>query len=257
MARLEPVKLQSQASTFLNSWSDAKQAIDSLGNASQEISSSRKALAAEMLKRIKDQIRMLMLLTAGDPKARARQIAILARELAAAAREYASASGDFGQTNAATTDSNSAPPGSVSAVPDSAGAATATSAASEQTAPETAYATPDTPPQMTANASDVAQYQTISAHQANEQLGAKISAYTQPSSASKEDQEFAMEVRRLAAQLKMLAKQNEVRPYKGGNESTERETAAMFEVFREIEQSLSSLGTPDAASPPSINIVAS
>jgi hypothetical protein len=252
----EPVNPHSQASAFLNSWSDAKQVIGSWGNAAQEISHSRKAMAAEMLKRIKEQIRMLMMLNAGDPKARARQIAILARDLAAAAREYASASGNSGQANGITPDNNSVTASSTTPAPDSSVAASTTSPASEQSAPDITSATPDAFPPTTVDATGVIQYQSISAHQANEQLGARISGYSQPSSASQEDREFAMEVRKLAEQLKALAKQNEVRSHKGSNESTEREMAAIDDAFREIEQSLSSLGTPDAASSPSINVVA-
>ena len=98
----KPDILNSQLTSSMNKWSDAKQAIDKLGNAPQEINQSRKAFAAEVLKRIKEQIRIMMMLTAGDPKARARQIASLARELAAAAQEYASASGGSSQISEAS-----------------------------------------------------------------------------------------------------------------------------------------------------------
>jgi len=59
-----------------------------------------------------------------------------------------------------------------------------------------------------------------------------------------------MEVRKLAAQLKSLAKQNEVRTHKGVDQSTERETANTNEALREVEHSLAIIDSP------TINIVA-
>jgi hypothetical protein len=258
-----PVKianLNSQLSSILDKWSDAKQAINQWGNITQEINQSKKAFAAEVLKRVKEQIRILMMLTGGDPKARARQIAILAKELAAAAREYALASGDSSQANVApTVDSTgtTAPStgeqnNAATAVADTAGATSGTVAVAEQADPNAGNAAPDASATIPAVSM---QYQPVTTHQANEQLGNKISEYTRTSSASEEDQAFAMEVRKLAAQLKALAKQNEVHAHKGKDQSTEREMADINEALREIEKSLSSLNTPNPAAP-SINIVA-
>lgn len=257
---VKPDKLNLQLSSILNKWSDAKQAISQWGNITQEINQSKKAFAAEMLKRVKEQIRMLMMLTGGDPKARARQIAILARELAAAAREYASASGESSPANVApTADSagTTAPStgdqsNAATAVADTSGATSGTAAVAEQADPKARNAAPDvsaTPPAVST------QYQPGTTHQVNEQPVNKIAEYTQTSSASKEDQAFAMEVRKLAAQLKALSKQNEVQAHKGKDQSTEREMADINDALREIEKNLSSLDTPNPAAP-SINIVA-
>ncbi|MFZ2163363.1 MAG: hypothetical protein WAW02_14210 [Sideroxyarcus sp.] len=245
-APFKPNQLNSQLGAILNRWSDAQQAVDKWGDVTQQINQSKKAFAAEVLRRVKEQIRILMMLTGGDPKARARQIALLAKELAAAAREYASASGAASQANVASTagiaDDQSA---SAAVAPDA--------AVAEQSGQD---ATPDVSATTTAGAAASMQYQQISAHQLNEQLGNKIAEYSRTDSASQEDLAFAMEVRKLAAQLKALAKQNEVRERKGTDQSTKREMADLEEALKDIEKSLSSLGAADAAPMPSINIVA-
>jgi hypothetical protein len=65
-----------------------------------------------------------------------------------------------------------------------------------------------------------------------------------------------MEVKKLAAQLKALAKQNEVRTHKGNNQSTERETADTNDALREVEHSVAIIDSPGGSSTPSINIMA-
>jgi organic radical activating enzyme len=245
-APFKPNQLNSQLGAILNKWSDAQQAVDKWGDVTQQINQSKKAFAAEVLRRVKEQIRILMMLTGGDPKARARQIALLAKELAAAAREYASASGAASQTNVVSTAGSVGDQSSSAAVaPDA--------AVAEQSGQDV---TPDVSATTPAGAAASMQYQQISAHQLNEQLGDKIAEYSKTDSASQEDLAFAMEVRKLAAQLKALAKQNEVRERKGTDQSTRREMADLEEALKDIEKSLSSLGTPDAAPMPSINIVA-
>jgi hypothetical protein len=108
----------------------------------------------------------------------------------------------------------------------------------------------------TAGPAEPMQTQPNSTHQVYEQLANKLSAYNQTSPASKEDQEFAMEVRKLAAQLKALAKQNEVHGRKGSAQSTERETADTNEALREVEHSVALIESPNVSYGPSINIVA-
>lgn len=247
IAAQNPAGANSPTSSVLNKWNDALQAINSLGNATREINQSKKAFAAEMLRRIKEQIRMLMMLSVGDPKSRARQIAILAKELAAAVREYTSTSGDAGQASATAQDSSGA-----AALPaDAVDAAGGTTAAAEQSTPDVSATAAETP---------TAAFQATAAQQTSELLGSKLAEYSRATSAadsaSKEDREFAMEVRKLAAQLKALAKQNEVRSRKGGDESTEPETAVTEEALREIEHSLSGMDTPITPASPSISILA-
>lgn len=254
-APFKPNQLNSQLGAILNRWSDAQQAVDKWGDVTQQINQSKKAFAAEVLRRVKEQIRILMMLTGGDPKARARQITLLAKELAAAAREYASASGAASQANVASTagsvdDQNA----SAAVAPDAAAATSGAAAVADQSGQN---ATPDVSATTPAGAAASMQYQQISAHQLNEQLGNKIAEYSKTDSASQEDMAFAMEVRKLAAQLKALAKQNEVRGHKGTDQSTRREMADLEEALKDIEKSLSSLGAADAAPMPSISIVAS
>jgi hypothetical protein len=253
----------SQLASLVSKWSNAKQAVDNLANAPQQISQSRKAFAAEMLKRIKEQIRIMMMLTGGDPKTRARQIAVLARELAAAAREYAAASGDTFRISEASAagvqnENTSTTEQSISAGAE-ANATGATAGATQVTAQPDLHvgqAAPDSTPATTSNAQEPTPYQPTSTHQVYEQLANKTSEYSRESSASKEDQEFALEVRKLAAQLKALAKQNEVRAHKDSDQSTKRETADTNEALREVEHSLAIIESPNVTYTPSINIVA-
>jgi hypothetical protein len=248
--------LNSQLTTLLNKWSDAKQAIEKLGNATQEINQSKKAFAAEVIKRIKEQIRIMMMLTGGDPKARARQIAALAKELAAAAREYASASGDTSQPSEASAAGSAI--SQTAAAPASAGGQIDHAGATSNTG-ETTTGTADVIPTTAVETAPSSQSSLDSTHQSNELPGNKIAAYTLTSSetsVSKEDQEFAMEVRRLAAQLQALAKQNEARAHKGADKSFERENADTNEALREVEHSVSVIDSPNVSSTPSINIMA-
>jgi hypothetical protein len=247
----KPDVLNSQLTSFINRMNDAKQAINKLGDATREISQSRKAFAAEMLKRIKDQIRLMMLMTGGDPKARARQIAAMAKELAAAAREYAAASGDATPVSEAPASSGEQSNSSTAAA-STAESTTSAASVAEQSDP----AAENTVPTPTAVPGEAMPYQPNSTHQVYEQLANKISEYSRTSASSKEDQEFAMEVRKLAAQLKALAKQNEVHAHKGIDQSTEQETADTNEALREVEHSLAIIESPEVSSPPSINIVA-
>ena len=248
-----PDILNLQLATLIKKWSDAKQAINLLGNTTQEINQSRKAMAAEMLKRIKEQIRMMTMLTAGDPKARARQIAVLARELAAAVQEYASATGNSSQSREASAAAGAGIQNQNTSSTEQGNSASVTevTAQSDQNVGQPAS---DTSPTTTSPAEPTSS-QPSSTHLVNEQLANRISEYNQASSATKEDQEFAMEVRKLAAQLKALAKQNEVRSHKGTDQSTERETANTNEALREVEHSLAIIESPNVSNTPSINIV--
>lgn len=259
--------LNAQLGSVLNRWRDARQAIDKLGNATQEINQSKKAFAAEVIKRVKEQIRILTMMTGGDPKMRARQLASMARELAAAAREYASATGDSSPANAASTagdgsiqndntvSSTGEQGNSTATAADAAAAAPSAAAVPDTSNQNSENAAPEVSPANAADATTAMQYQPNTLHQLNELLGNKISEYSQTSSVSKEDQEFVMEVRKLAAQLKALAKQNEVHSPKSAAQSTDREMADINEALEEMEKSLASIVTPDISTP-SINIVA-
>ena len=213
-AQPDSSNLYSTLASLMNKWSDAKQAIDRLNHAPQDIKQSRKAAAAEMIQRIKDQIKLLLMMGGGDPKARAQQIAQLARQLAAAAREYASASGgDSQESNAATPEASA-----------DGGTTTASSA------------TPASPAESPG-----------SSQQVGEQIGSTVSERSDASAESQADREFAMEVRKLEAQLKALAKQTEVHSPKAPEKSTDREMANTDEALKEVERSLSSLDSADTS----------
>jgi len=250
---------QSALTAYLKKWTDAKQAIDRLNQIPQDIKQSRKAAAAEMVQRIKDQIRMLMMLGGGDPKARAQQIAQLAHQLAAAAQEYAAASG--GDTQASTTLTTNGP----AVQSDPAAASGGDQGAAASAAPDTANAVASTTPDASAASAAVAASTITTAssadtqnpsQQVGEQIRSKVAEYAQNASESKADQEFAAEVKRLAALLKALAKQNEVHSPKHPERSTDREMESTNEALKEVERSLNSIDSANSAVTVSINVVA-
>jgi hypothetical protein len=248
--------------SFLSKWKDAQQAIGSLSRAPQAISQARKAAAAEMIQRIKNQIKLLMMMGGGNPKARAQQIAQLARQLATAAQEYASASGGGSQEGNASAAGNTSAQNDTAASSGGEQNATASAASATPDAAEaTSSATPDTSAAAAATAVASATSASpaespISTQQVSEQVGSKVAEYSGNSSESNADQEFAMEVRRLAAQLKALAKQNEVRSPNNPEKSTDREMALTNDAFHEIERALSNIDSANTAVTVSIAVVA-
>lgn len=241
---------------LVNKWKDAQQAIERMGNAAQDIAQSRKAAAAEMVRRIKEQLRIMMSMMAGmDPKTRARQIAQMARELAAAVREYAAASGGSAQESVSVTaDSNVARN-------DSAASSDSARSAPGVAASDTAETLPSTGTAPEANAESAAAAPategTGTPQQPGEAIRDKLAEYSQNAASpdAKADQEFIAEVKRLAAQLKALAKQNDVQSPKNPEKSTGRETASTQEALKEVERGLASIETANAAATASINVV--
>lgn len=219
----------------LSNWKDAPTSIGSLSRAPQAISQARKSAAAEMIQRIKTQIRLLIMMNGGTPKARAQQIAQLARQLAAAVQEYASASGG-GEQNATAGAASDTTEATANPTPDTGAAGTATAVASA-------------PPAGSAESPNLTQ-------QVSEQIGSKVAEDTQNSSESTADHEFAMEVRKLAAQLKALAKQNEVHSSKNPEKSTDREMGTTNDALQEIERALSNIDSANTAVTVSIDVVA-
>lgn len=240
--------------SFLNKLKDAQQAIKQTSAATQGINQSKKAMAAEMVRRIKEQLRMMMSMMAGmDPKTKARLIAQMSRELAAAVRAYAAASGGGTQESLpATADSADAQNGDTSSSGDKQNgmADTAASETSAVTIPNasTVSETPGTSPEETTDA----------LRPVGELVRGKLAEYSQNSGSSdaKADQEFVMEVRKLAAMLKALAKQNEVHARNHPEKSTERETANSNDALREVESSLADIAAANTATTISISVVA-
>ncbi len=245
--------------SLLGKWSDAKQAIDKLNQVTQDMKPSRKAIAAAMVQRIKEQIKLLMTMIGGDPTAKARQIAQLARELSAAAREYAAAAGGNSQAGAAASagsssdqtndaESSSNLPGDAdSKTSDTAKIASDSSAAQKENAERTATTSPANPAGSTSPT-----------QQASEHNRSKALEYSQNANSAdaKSDQEFVKEVKKLATLLKALAKQNEANARKESAQSTDREMQITNAALNEIERSLSSINSVDAAAAVSISIVA-
>ncbi len=240
--------------SFLDKMKDIQQAIMQASAATQRIDQSRKAVAAEMVRRIKEQLRMMMSMMAGmDPKTKARLIAQMSRELAAAVREYAAASGGA-QEGVATTagdadaqnDNTASSGGEQNAMAGAAGA----SETSTVTAPEASAAsqTPGTSPDEATGAP----------RQVGGLVRDQLAEYSQHAGSpdAKADQEFATEVRKLAAMLKALAKQNEVHARKDMERSTERETANTLDALGEVERSLSGIVSADIPVAASISVVA-
>lgn len=245
-----PSPLQSRAdpyaalTTFLNKLKDAQQAIKQTSAATQGVNQSRKAIAAETVRRLKEQLRMMMSMMAGmDPKTKARLIAKMAQELAAAVREYAAASGGDSQGGiAATADSADAQNGD-----------TASSGDKQNDVADTSVST-STQTLVTSTTENT----TSSPNKIGELVRDQLAEYSQNSGSSdaKADQEFVMEVRKLAAMLKALAKQNVVQARNHPEKSTERETAISNDALREVERSLTDIASANTAVTVSISVVA-
>lgn len=249
---------QSALTAYLNKWADAKQAIEKLNQIPQDIKQSRKAAAVEMIQRIKEQIRILMMLGAGDPKATAQQVAQLARQLAAAAHEYAAASGGDTQANAASSANDLSAQNA--AVSSSAEQSTAASVA-PTTTDAVASTTPDASAASAAvaassiTAASPAEAQSPSQH-VGEQIRSKVAEYAQNASESNSDQEFIKEVKKLVAQLKALAKQNQVHSPKHPEKSTDLEMESINEALKEVERSLASIDSANSTVTVSIDVIA-
>lgn len=211
---MEPVRKQLDA--MQAQLQQARQAVSQLDASSQQSAQAQKTAAAERVKQIKEQIRMLMML-GGDPKSMARQIAQLSRELANAARDYA----------AASKTSNSGQDPVTNNVPDSKTAVNSTSVAA------------DTVPSQ-AGGSDSAG---VKQYQENMKLNSGATGNA-PSPVTDEDRKFVSEVRRLASQLKSMASQLAGEPAAPNIE----------QALKEIEKSISEILTP--SSTPAIDVTA-
>lgn len=94
---LDPEK----AKKFENAKAALQQALKTAKEAPNEINRQRKAMAAEKIKRIKEQLKTLKQMPGADPKMIARMAARLARDLAQALKEYASAGATGSEVQAA------------------------------------------------------------------------------------------------------------------------------------------------------------
>jgi hypothetical protein len=180
---------------------EAKQAVEQLSVMRKGMAQSRKADAAEKVKRIKAEIQALRM-AGGDPKMIARRIAQLARELAAAVHEYAAGSGARASADSGAQSPAAITAGALANISSSAtaGAASNEGASNSNNTQENGdYATakPERPPAEEAKA------------KFKEDLERRLGEINETAVEAREDQAFAQEVRSLAAQLKALAKQQE------------------------------------------------
>jgi len=263
-AATKAAELSKQMNAYLKSLESAKQAVAKMNTLAQDAAQMKKAAAAERVQRIKQQIKTLMMMGGvGDPKANARQIALLARELASAARDYASAGGSDTQQNVATetaavsTDSRAASSDAESneASEESDEVAVSTSGATASVEKED-----ETSDEKASNNSVLTegsrQYLDNLKTQTKEELKNKLAELNQKSSVSEADKEFAREVRELAAKLKAMAKLQEVRLKLAGDSSAKDEIAKIHEALREIEKTVTKITTPISEPAASINTFA-
>ena len=242
---------------------DTDQIIKQLRNGKSKAAQARKAEAAEKLERIKEEIKMLKMMGA-SPRMIARQIAQMAKDLASAAREYASASADYtassdnvlpeDATNAAPdnnglstavfdgkTPGNAAAPATNTAAVSGGPAIVEKQEAKGQSVPPT---TPLTASARTAAKENIQQYQDAVRQQQKTDLQNNASELAAKASATAAHRQFAQEVRRLAALLKILARQQKQRLQLAGDHSADREIAQTNQALAAAENAVSNMQTP-------------
>jgi hypothetical protein len=207
---------------------DTKQTEAQLRTAGQTMSQSKKASAAEKVKRIKDQIKMLKMM-GGDPKMIARQIAQLARELSSASKEYAEDAGGSAPSQDNTASANIE--------------ANAADAAS----------TVSTEPTRATTAESSRQYEETTRQKQNDDLQKKIGEISQKSSEATNNREFIDEVRRLAVQLKALANQQKLRLHQMGEQTVNQDLNQANQALAETEKRVSSIATGSMTATITIN----
>jgi hypothetical protein len=252
---------------------DAKQVDAQLRAVGQTMSQSKKASAAEKVKRIKDQIKMLKMM-GGDPKIIARQIAQLARELSSASKEYAEGAGgsapsqdntasanieanavDGNNTSSAVAQSSVTKNLVETSTSVSATALSSDTARSHGTADNAADATSTvlTEPTRDTIAESSRQYEETTRQKQNDDLQNKIGEIRQKSSEATDNREFVEEVRRLAAQLKALANQQKLRLHQIGEQTVNQDFNKTNQALAETEKNVSSIATGSMTATITIN----
>jgi hypothetical protein len=225
---------------------DAKQAVEQLGVMSKGMAKSHKADAAEKVKRIKAEIQA-MRMAGGDPKVVARRIAQLARELASAAHEYASAAGGGTQASTDSGSPSQAATGGTTAgaqpmaIADAVDADTAPT--SDNTENDEQYSSTEEEPQSP----DEAKAQFMAG------LQRRLGEMNEIAEEARADQEFAQEVRMLAAQLKALAKQQEAK-LRQRNEQLDS-ASDLAPAMAEIEKAVAQIVRGSAPVLPVIDVI--
>lgn len=171
---------------------DARAAVESLKARTSNASEEKKAAAKKKIEQIKARLQMLQMAMIGDPKGGARMAAQLAKELGAAVKAYAAAGGSTAGLGAAPTPSVAAGGEPTEAAPEGATEAEAQPAMTEDAGADEGAETakPSNPYQQ---AVDAAQ--------------ARMAELARRSGERQADRETLDEVKRLAAQIKALARQ--------------------------------------------------
>jgi len=225
---------------------DDKQVIAQLLSGKDRMSASAKAAAAEKVKRIKEEIKMLLMM-GGDPKVIARRIAQLAKNLAAAAREYAAGASSLpdneavasagSDNNTSTTAQNDSPASESAAAP----AASADTVADPEKAENGASIATDAASMTSTDAAHdkiAQQYSDILQQKLKTDLLSRAAETSSKTAAAEADRQFAQEVRTLVSQLKLLARQQKQRPQQTGDHSADRE---IDQALADAEKSISGL----------------
>ena len=246
-----------KADALKKNLADAGQVIAQLRSGKSKAAQSRKAAAVEKIKRIKEEIKMLMAM-GGDPKMIARQIARLSKDLAAAAREYASAGRASSPDNAAAAGASNGNTISTAAQNDGTAGATVSLTASAENVSgvlvvfgERGETGKSDAPESTALAQiDVLQEKNTQQDQdalrqrMKTDLQNKAAELSSKTSAAEADRQFSREVRALAALLKLLARQQKQRLQQAGEHSADREMVQTSQALAEAEKSVSGTCAP-------------
>lgn len=171
---------------------DARAAVESLKQRTSSASEEKKAAGKKKIEQIKARLQMLQMAMIGDPKGAARMAAQLAKELGAAVKAYAAAGGSTAGMGAA-----SAPSVAAGGEPTEAAPGGATEAEAQPTMTEEAGADEGTETAKPSNP-----YQ-----QAVDAAQARMAEQARRSGERQADRETLDEVKRLAAQIKALARQ--------------------------------------------------
>lgn len=208
---------------------DARAAVESLKQRASNASEEKKALAKKKIEQIKARLQMLQMAMIGDPKAAARIAAQLARELGEAVKAYAAAGGSAAGMGAPAT----------------AGTQSATEAVSGEVSGEAQSASPPAEGLAEDQGDGAAPGEEAAAKPANPYQQAVDAAQTRINEAarrngeSQADREVLSEVKRLAAQIKAMARQA-ANKADGSAESDEAERA-VARMDREISDAVQAL----------------
>lgn len=229
-------KLNKQLNAFFKRAEETKQALAKLNVMSQDSGQAKKASAAERVRQIKEQLKMLMSMSMiGSPKANAQQIAQLAKELASAAGEYASACGGASQNASPTLNVTADSPEGSAAVMN-----VAANSSAAAVSPDTMVASAPCP-------ESTDQSQTNQSPQDGGEAQNNTGESGTRTSGRDADADFVREVRSLAAQLKALAKQQEMRLHLAGDRSADNDLSKINQSISEIEKVTSGIVAAEGA----------